>query len=406
MNSLSLVIHATLAFVLGALCTPVTPASLAASGSIRGTVVWEDGTPAAGATIRWRSLNPDDVFELDVLDERKVSSSKTGTFEVEKLAKGPFRLEVTARAPAATSDWFAIVPEVAPGSQPIRVVMKHGSSVKGRVVDVEGKPVTSFRIKALQQYALKGPKDKAGGWSGPTARSFDAPDGQFVFEGLPDGEWELSVVTKGRTRAPSVRVTLPGDAQPIELRAPSKASIAGHVVDPKGRGVAGAQVRLAFQHDGKFAVISTSDLKAETDKEGAFKFDDVDATLVQLNASSTEWGKCAPMEIDLGSKTAPKSVVLKMGPTGTLQGSVIDSAGKPVANCTVAPSRDGDDDFLNTPSATTDAKGQFEITALSEGTYDVLAFTEKTHPSGAMTGNASIEITAGKTARVRIQIKK
>ena len=67
------------------------------SGTLSGFVTFEDGTPASGARVVWHSLDATEGFGGNLFGENKVVCAKDGSFKCERLPKGPFRLDVTAR---------------------------------------------------------------------------------------------------------------------------------------------------------------------------------------------------------------------------------------------------------------------------------------------------------------------
>lgn len=378
------------------------------SGKVSGIVTFEDGAPATGAIVEWRSLDAIEGMLPDLLHENRVVCGKDGSFACTKMRKGPYRLEVLARPAKASCDSFVVVPEVKDGATDLKIVVKPGSAVSGRVLDAHGKPVATFAVVATQRYALTGSHARKSSFSGPPARPFQDPDGRFVFGGLPDGEWELSVVPPVGTESAPVKVTLPRKDEPIVLTRPLELptrTIAGRVVDPKGAAVKGAVVRTSQPAVNGMISIGPGNREAKTDDQGNFRLDGLIEPRMRLIASATGWGDSEPVIVDL-AQGPPKDLVLTLRACGTVKGVVVDAAGKPVASCSVAAYDDGDLDLLNAPSLQTDAQGSFEFKCIAPGSYDFSASTERSHPAGELFGTTAGEVKAGETIEIRVIAKK
>jgi hypothetical protein len=94
----------------------------------------EDGTPAVGARVKWLSLDPVEGIVPAKNRENEVVCAADGAFRFEKMGKGPFRIEVTALRAGSKADSYAVLPKVAQGTPNLKIVVKCGSSVSGRVV--------------------------------------------------------------------------------------------------------------------------------------------------------------------------------------------------------------------------------------------------------------------------------
>ncbi len=384
------------------------PANANAAGSIAGQVTLEDGSPAAGAIVEWRSLDATEGLMPSLLHDDRAVCGKDGSFRFEKMRKGPYRVQATARPPKAKSDWYVVVPDVKDGTTNLQIVVKRGSPVRGQVVDMDGKPVRSFSVLARQNYVF-GTNGTAS--SGPEPQTFEDPEGRFVFESLPDGDWEFSVRTEGPRPAKSVKVHLPSKETPtIRLVADltprlTPGPVTGRVVDANGQPVKGARVRIGMQTEVGVISISGDDQETTSDEKGAFRFERVQEPFVQLRADKEGTGRSELFLLDR-TKPAPGDLTLVLKAGGKLSGTVVDAAGKPVAGCTLVAELEGDPDLVNAPTATSDAQGRFEFQDLLPGSYQVTGMTDKSHPLGELYGDANATVEGGKTAEVALKLRK
>ena len=136
-----------------------------------------------------------------------------------------------------------------------------GGTIEGRVTNA----ITSAGLQEVDVYLLV---------PGGTNR-FPTTDhnGAFQIEDIPDGEYEIRFEKNGFYTTPSVplKVRVSGDTRFSATMAPA-ATLTGRVLDPDGKPVAGVAVKL------------TGAGEAETDEDGAFKFDVVPPGSHQLSA--------------------------------------------------------------------------------------------------------------------------
>jgi hypothetical protein len=268
--------------------------------------------------------------------------------------------------------------------------------------------VTAFKVGAIQRYKLGGPKDKATATSGPDPREFKDDEGKFVFECLPDGEWELFVTCGEPVPAKTIHVTLPQAGEPITLIMPSfteKQSLTGRVVDPQGKAVVGASVRAAAAAvgEGETAVVNTEDKFAKTDKDGVFRFEKLRKWPLQFSATAPGFGKSETLRLD-GTESLSE-IVLSLRPACKLTGDVVDANGQPVADCFVTADVEGQQ---LTRRRTADEDGQARtLRAHGSGTGAnvVVAYTDDSHPAGELLALKRIVLAADAPATVKLKLK-
>ena len=137
-------------------------------------------------------------------------------------------------------------------------------------------------------------------------------------------------------------------------------SIAGRVVDMKGKGIAGAQVTTAAVWD-----MPGSGHRAETDAKGQFTLDAVapGTHVLVANDGTHAPARSTPILVEAKPVTG---IELVMQAGGTIRGRVFDHADVPAVFATVRVAGDGPQmGLVDSRQTTTDKDGKFEITGLA-----------------------------------------
>ncbi len=237
------------------------------------------GAPIAGAHLvvsahlpdqgGWRSpFEPRVKFEArgQVEWRWELSSGPDGSFTVDDLAATGPDGTATVRIEAYSDDHVQREPcetFVGPGAATFRVVMTRPATVRGAVVDAEGRPIANVRVARYLNPA--GPRFRPSesgvepgvlldhgpgrfgdgrflarrGRSGFAAGSRD--DGTFVLKRLPEGRHELAVWAAGYGEE---FVTVDAPADDVRVVLSPERRLTGRVVDARGAGVTGAHVRV------------------------------------------------------------------------------------------------------------------------------------------------------------------
>jgi len=160
---------------------------LDAGGRIRGVVRGKNGKPLAGARVRLAAkpggrgapagaVGPGARAALTVAD---------GAFEIDGLPEDTFRLDVSASGHRDRS-----IEDVAPGGEPLAVILEPAAPLEGRVIDrSSGEPVPDADLRRR----LPGDANKAA--TAFLARA-DA-DGRFRIASLPEEGIAIDVVAEG-----------------------------------------------------------------------------------------------------------------------------------------------------------------------------------------------------------------
>jgi len=247
----------------------------------------------------------------------------------------------------------------------VKVEIKPGGVIKGRVVDEQGKPIVGAHVRT----------EKSGYFRAFGARA-DA-EGRFTLYGLdPDSRIEVSASADGYdynrdqsaafasgSREAEIEITL----SPVKVR-----TIGGRVTRPDGSPVEGATVAYG---EGPSWVDYTT---AKTDKDGNYKLSKAG---IRKNIVAAFGDGLAPV---LKQVEADKDVTLdfQVKPGHTIEGRVEDEAGNPLAGVRMSASMDAkveearDSMYGSIAGASTDKDGKFKLEDLPEGVVYVDAYAK------------------------------
>lgn len=158
-----------------------------------------DGDSGAGSVVT--SDGPGDPSRTD----------SEGKFRLRDLPAGKFRLRVKDTAGYADKELSGVDLAKDEKKQGIEIKLDRGGSVRGRLLDDAGNPV-SFAILFLEKLGGSGPPKIAGA----------GPDGKFRFDGVLEGNYKLRSGMQGEEGA-SVELTVKaGQVVEKDLRLPKK----------------------------------------------------------------------------------------------------------------------------------------------------------------------------------------
>jgi protocatechuate 3,4-dioxygenase beta subunit len=246
------------------------------------------------------------------------------------------------------------------------VRMVPGITVEGVVVDPGGSPLASAEVRVVHENE---PHEMWRIFARPPA-AISGEDGHFRITGLAAGERiDLSAEREGWS-SEALGLVMP-PSNPVRLAMRRLGRVHGRVVDPTGKGLAGATVVAG----GK---TSTSD------ETGGFSLADIPAGVGGIEASLEGWLP-AKHEIDLSTGKEVEAGDLILRPASVVHGTVTDSDGNPLDLVTVEVSwserlpawRDHD-----RVSEVTDGDGKYRMAAVEPGLRTVRATSEDGRHAG------------------------
>lgn len=305
-------------------------------------------------------------------------SSADGSFVLDGLKPGDHMVVGYAEGQGQT-----MAPAKAPGTG-LTLRLAGAGTVKGRVVDTEGEPVSMAHVRPFQSTYFSY-------WY---SQIFPVgADGTFTLS-LPKGDWELRVeADDGRVSEDTkVKVEI-GETSEVEITMPPILVVRGIVVDADGRHVEGADV---FVMQGGFPPTPSREFWARSDDEGRFEVAGLPAGSVGLHVDHPAYSKgtfeavAAPRE-----KAAVVRVVVTPG--AILEGTVTDADGNPVVGQQVTAMPEGS--YMESVATWTSADGRYRLAPL-----DAKRWSIGVGPLGAPSASESVNLVGGATNTVNLTL--
>lgn len=409
---------------------------------VEGTVVDEAGAPVPGARVSARTLEQPRGLDLALvakLVRHEATTGEDGTFALRGLASDRMYLEADKDGYLTSRKTYRRQRD--PG--PVRLVLRKGVFLEGRVLEESEAPVTRFRVLARSSRERRLPLGPR--WGRPQARpnpytdrspwlrggEFEVQDaeGRFRVGPLEPGRLELSVDAKGFV--PSERRTLEVDPEqepaPLEFRLSRGVRLRGRVVaQGSGRPVGEAQVTwrrhrepggrrglLPFRitaepEDLDFMAMDATfgSRSMLTNERGEFAFEGVAPGKVNLTARHPSYAKASQRGLELFANAQLPEIVLTLTAGGAIEGTVTGLDREPAKSAMVVAFSIAKGVLRST---TTNESGYYKMTGLTPGPYVVA----KTKLDAALTtlfadalGNVRLKSTSvreGRTSRVDIE---
>ncbi|HKH47549.1 MAG TPA: carboxypeptidase-like regulatory domain-containing protein [Thermoanaerobaculia bacterium] len=375
---------------------PDAPVSLALKPAVvlTGRVADSEGRPVAGAAVRVVPTDPYPYYR-GLRDLVSGFTREDGTF---RLRGVPARsmLQVGAEAEGfAPAEQVASTGEPGRNPAPLRIALGPGSSLTGRLVDLDGQPIAGAEILLRDIAALD-----AGLAANPEEhRAVSDPTGRFRFEHLAGGVRHLRAGLPGAAPSALPEVEIPDrpgalDLGDLRLRpapreeewtatgvnagssspsdwasapepppAPGLA-VSGRVTDPQGAPVTGADLLLHSFAAGRI-------LRGSSAADGSFFFPQVPDGSYRLVARASGFADTPAAEVRLAG--APVTgLALRLEPGGTVTGRILGLAEHELPRVQVTAWRDGMETLLPL-RALAGTDGRYRISGLPIGEWRITA---------------------------------
>jgi hypothetical protein len=255
--------------------------------TVRG-VVAQGSQPVAGAEVRLVAMQAGRLWP-----SQSTFSGEQGVFELHGVDPGEYRL--FARKGLLIGRSTPLLLQIAETAS-ITLLVAEGTTLVGRVMSADGKPVSGARVEIVDGAQMK-------------AATFTTGEGRYRLEGLPSGVFDADVAAEGfatlRTRAAVSPLDRVRDFELLQASV-----VVGTVVDGDARPVPGAVVRLD-------AATITESSSRTSDELGKFVFTDLPSDSYHLAAATGSMFGSAEVHVSPGEA---RTVAIRVGRGALLSG--------------------------------------------------------------------------------------
>lgn len=304
--------------------------------------------PVAGAVVY--AGRSGENMELGDSNDDGVKADGTGKFRFAGLRPGAYDLVARAGARSSRAP-VSIGLGVAEQQMDVVVTIAPAAMIRGKVLDGNGTPVAKVTVEA------------GGPGNGEKTTSDDA--GAFAFEGLAPGRWGLigssdRYLADGRAIVPLAKTDVDG----VVVRVRRGVEVTGHVEPRQLCDVDISQTDATAPDPHRDSLTTTAD--------GNFHFTPFGTGKATLSARCPN-GDEGSGDIVVAANGGDN--VVRVAPGGSIEGRVIDAAGKPVAGVMITASADDDTTIFEHGvvasgfKTISSADGAFELHSLGAGKY-------------------------------------
>ena len=334
---------------------------LEAGLEIRGVVLQQDGSPAAGAFVHARTRGSRGADGVE--------TGYDGAFALKGLKEG-------SHVVSAFLDKSAVEAPARAGDTGVVLRMRAPSRLRGRVLDEASRPLSKFFVDGEAMESTDG--------------RFEVParavrEQIFFRVGAPGRLTEFRQAKVGEGGA--------ADAGDIALR--RSLTVEGTVQDEKGAPVAGAMVSVADRDDARARDDAAPQAISRSD--GRFRLEGLSSgptTLVGRKAAAV-----GEAELDLSPGAERSDAVLTLRAQGAIEGVLRSVDGRPLTGEVQAGG----------VTAPTDAQGRYRLEGVVPGPTTVLAFlendasaTRQVTVEAGQTTHLDIDLAVGSTLRISV----
>jgi protocatechuate 3,4-dioxygenase beta subunit len=326
--------------------------------AIEGRVTDSQGRPLEGTEVKThrvpgplyrRELGRGPVFETFP----STTTGPDGTFRLGELKAGD-ALDLYVQHPEYVA---AHLPGLkVPTAEPLRIGLRKGRTLSGRVVGPEGEPVAGAVLSPSRGSRLHGKTD---------------PEGVFRVSGVAPGSVDLRVTAKGYRPKVLEGIVIPEERDPesLEITLDRSVAVEVRVLSADGEPLAGEWVNASPelpQDPREFRMFGMDHPRNRTDGRGIVKIEVPKPGRYRFSAGNSE--SSAIVEVP----PEGTSVELRVPPTIEISGRVVDENGEGIsaARVTLEISREGG---VFSTMLSSEADGSFRFPGAREGTMRLTA---------------------------------
>lgn len=326
-----------------------------ANASVEGKVSWEDGSPAAGVSVRANPTHGDPVAtQTDARGQYRLGSLVPGPFFVTATREpGPF----VARDPEGRQREWITLANAEQKTGVNLVLLRGGHHISGQVVGPDGAPVSDAMVRADAEDE-SGESLASGDPRIAFKKAVSVADGSFRIDDLTASSFTLTASHAGFPDA--VVRHLAADASGVRVQFKAEATIEGVAVTPEGKPV--SEYALTLFASGPNMMLPANQL-AVHDAGGAFKLKGLSAGSYDVLAATADGrtGRLSALTVGDGEHKTDVRIIVSQGTR--LHGRVVEyGTGLPIPHAEVTILSVG-----APVSTSTDANGAFSVDGLPGG---------------------------------------
>ncbi|MBE7559605.1 carboxypeptidase regulatory-like domain-containing protein [bacterium] len=330
------------------------------------------------------------LLEIDAPMEEspyRAVTDANGYYQIQGLPAGVYTVKVTHSGYAPAFQLF-----VEAGRRGVDFQLSQGGSISGSVATQAGQPVVGADLALLFKLwvpagAVRGAESYRLGHS-ETLRVQSSSSGRYIFDRLPEGEYDLSVKAPGHLEA-TQPVDLARDqrVEGLDFILDVESIVSGKLTDADGKPLGGGMVtatRVEPGEQGGIAGIAGAETRGESDASGQYRIDNLPAGRYWLAASLPGYQCLERKQIDVEAGATVSGVDFVLTRRAGIFGVVLDGAGRPIAGAAVrmgtreleatlerALEIMADGGQLEDMETTTDAEGRFSLGNLKNREYEI-----------------------------------
>ncbi|HEX3528093.1 MAG TPA: carboxypeptidase regulatory-like domain-containing protein, partial [Thermoanaerobaculia bacterium] len=375
---------------------------------LNGMVTDETGHPVPGAEIRAQQADRRRPQADD--SSLSVRSGADGRFRLAGLAAGEM-FEVTAQREGFATATLPVEASHAGKSSPLRIVLRRGALLAGRVVNAGGEPVAGAEI-ILRSTSWRRARSSA-------VKVLSDAAGHFRCADLNAGLFDLRASRRGFAATVVRGVEIPAVSQPAQtppmvdlgdLVLVSGAVIEGRVVDHRGAPISKAEVDLSCSDFFPWGFSQSAPAEPlVTGADGRFRVEDLTpGAPCNLDIRHAGYTQARLPGVNVPTR---EPLRIELATARVLSGRVVGPLGEPVPRAAIALSESSEirlggggvtSSTMSEGGGRTDAEGRFRIDGLASGlvnlTVSAAGYKKRTLPGIEIpeTGGPALEISLSK----------
>lgn len=355
--------------------THLPPIVLSVAKTVHGRVRDDKGRPISGATIAVLNsiVNPN----KPVKPLRMVKTDDDGKYTVLCLESADFLIRASAKGHESKTERNKLTFDKKSEFE-FNFTLAKEMTIKGQVLDDQGKPLAGASIQAIQ---LK-TKER------PTLWFNTDKEGKFTLRGLSQSSYYIAAAHKEFSPASHNNVAAGRDDVVFILQ--PRSGITGQVVDAQNRPVKSYWIIANRTSPAKESGVTRYEKRKFSHPDGRFTFDCLDPGKYVLEVQAKGYATYNSKPVKVVAESFSGDLLVQLNKGGSVSGIVLDHEGNPLKRVYVHIRSNnyrpnpienifGVTEKHQKSSIRTDANGRFEITNVVPGTYQ-LEFDHRRYP--------------------------